>query len=280
MGIQTKQYNNVSEFLDENETLLLRNESMNNLILGLSDSILRQKRNSNSPLFFSVLENSKIIGQAIRTDPEKPLAITDLRNEAIESLVKFLDKESVKLQGVLGPSISSEAFAAAYDEDNKLEMHLGVYEAKSVIVPSDQNQMRLVAAGEGLRDKAREFMRGFVRDCFPNEKTYEDGLEDILDRHIRNQSLHFLIDTEGPPLSMGGASRESKNASTVGPVCTPKDLRGRGYGSLVTALLSQTLLERKPICNLCTDLLNPTSNSIYQKIGYEKIGESKRYSFK
>jgi predicted GNAT family acetyltransferase len=33
----------------------------------------------------------------------------------------------------------------------------------------------------------------------------------------------------------------------------------------------------KKFCNLFTDLLNPTSNSIYQKIGYRKIGESKHF---
>jgi hypothetical protein len=33
----------------------------------------------------------------------------------------------------------------------------------------------------------------------------------------------------------------------------------------------------KKFCNLFTDLLNPTSNSIYQKIGFRKIGESKHF---
>ena len=280
MEIQTKQYNNVSEFLDENETQMLKNESMNNLILGLSNSILKQERNAKSPMFLSVLDNSKIIGQAIRTDPEKPLGITDLSEEAIESLVKHLNKESIVLQSVIGPSISSEAFAAAYDEDNKLEMHQGVYEARSITTPPNQHQMSLIVVNEGRREKARDFMRGFIRDCFPTEKRHEEGLEEMLDRRIRNRSLHFLIDTEGTPCSMAALSRESRNASTLSLVYTPDHLRGKGYGSLVTALLSQKLIKRKPICNLYTDLLNPTSNSIYQKIGFKKVGESKHFSFK
>ena len=44
---------------------------------------------------------------------------------------------------------------------------------------------------------------------------------------------------------------------------------------MVTALVSQKIFDKgKSLCNLFTDLSNPTSNSIYQKIGYKKLGES------
>ena len=55
---------------------------------------------------------------------------------------------------------------------------------------------------------------------------------------------------------------------------TPPELRGRGYATALTAELSQRLLDGRlfeggrRFCFLYTDLANPTSNAIYERIGY------------
>jgi predicted GNAT family acetyltransferase len=54
-----------------------------------------------------------------------------------------------------------------------------------------------------------------------------------------------------------------------GPVYTPPDQRGRGFGAAVTAAVSQGALEAgAEEVLLFTDLANPTSNRIYQRLGY------------
>jgi predicted GNAT family acetyltransferase len=46
------------------------------------------------------------------------------------------------------------------------------------------------------------------------------------------------------------------------------------------AALSQTLLDQgRMYCFLFTDLANPTSNHIYQAIGYQPICDVNEYSF-
>ena len=55
----------------------------------------------------------------------------------------------------------------------------------------------------------------------------------------------------------------------VGPVYTPPEHRRRGYGAAVTAAASQHALDAGAVqVVLFTDLANPTSNSVYQRIGY------------
>jgi predicted GNAT family acetyltransferase len=55
-------------------------------------------------------------------------------------------------------------------------------------------------------------------------------------------------------------------------VYTPPELRGRGYASALTAAVSQAQLNGgRRYCFLFTDLANPTSNKIYQAIGYEPV---------
>lgn len=59
----------------------------------------------------------------------------------------------------------------------------------------------------------------------------------------------------------------------VGPVYTPPGYRRRGYGSAVTAHVSTALIEKGARVILYADAANPTSNSIYQSIGYRRIDE-------
>ena len=50
---------------------------------------------------------------------------------------------------------------------------------------------------------------------------------------------------------------------------TPPDCRRRGYASsLVAAITQQQLDEGRRFCFLFTDFANPTSNKIYQAVGY------------
>ena len=66
----------------------------------------------------------------------------------------------------------------------------------------------------------------------------------------------------------------------MGLVYTPSDLRGRGYASACVAELSQRILDSgKAFCTLFTDLANPISNSIYQRIGYRPLGDFREITF-
>ena len=61
---------------------------------------------------------------------------------------------------------------------------------------------------------------------------------------------------------------------------TPPERRRRGYASALVAALSQEQLDAgKEFCFLYTDLANPTSNKIYQDIGYEPVADVDEYRF-
>jgi predicted GNAT family acetyltransferase len=68
--------------------------------------------------------------------------------------------------------------------------------------------------------------------------------------------------------------------SRIGPVFTPADSRGRGYGSAVTAAAADLALGNG-VDNvvLFADLANPVSNGIYQRIGFEPVSDSVRIEF-
>jgi GNAT superfamily N-acetyltransferase len=58
----------------------------------------------------------------------------------------------------------------------------------------------------------------------------------------------------------------------IGPVCTPPPLRGRGYAGGATAAVSQAALDTGATqVVLYTDLANPTSNALYERLGYRPV---------
>jgi len=66
----------------------------------------------------------------------------------------------------------------------------------------------------------------------------------------------------------------------VGPVYTTPALRGRGYASALVGQMTGMLLSRgHRLCFLFTDLANPTSNGIYQRVGNEPVCDVDGYAF-
>ncbi|MFJ5232517.1 GNAT family N-acetyltransferase [Kitasatospora sp. NPDC088391] len=92
----------------------------------------------------------------------------------------------------------------------------------------------------------------------------------------------LLWETDGAAgiTALAGASPVVAGMSRIGPVYTPREQRGRGYASALTAAASAQAREWGAAeVLLFTDLANPTSNAIYQRIGYVPVGDSAHVAF-
>jgi RimJ/RimL family protein N-acetyltransferase len=101
---------------------------------------------------------------------------------------------------------------------------------------------------------------------------------------VRRRLAHgaiLLWEDDGAPVSLAGLTDPAAGVSRVGPVFTPREHRAHGYGSAVTAAATRLGLERGASrVVLYTDLANPTSNKIYQDIGYRPIGDAVMIDFR
>ena len=101
----------------------------------------------------------------------------------------------------------------------------------------------------------------------PNES------ERVVDDRAGNGGL-ILWEHGGRPVSVAGRNRIAAGQARVGPVYTPPDLRGRGFGGAATAAITQAALDDGAEgVVLFTDLDNPTSNTLYQRLGYRPISD-------
>jgi RimJ/RimL family protein N-acetyltransferase len=90
----------------------------------------------------------------------------------------------------------------------------------------------------------------------------------------------LLWETDDGPVSLVGFTRQVAGMVRIGPVYTPPRARGRGYGSAATAEVSRAALAAgADEVLLYTDLANPVSNAIYQRIGYQEVEDRVALSF-
>lgn len=115
---------------------------------------------------------------------------------------------------------------------------------------------------------------------------HEDAHTDELDgplEHRRAEARSFLEpriaaglvwlweDPAGTPVCLVGAREPAFGVCRIGPVFTPSASRRRGYAGALTAYVSSVMSQRAEALCLFTDLANPTSNGVYQRIGYRPV---------
>jgi hypothetical protein len=98
--------------------------------------------------------------------------------------------------------------------------------------------------------------------------------------HRIAQKKIYVLEVHGKPVSIAGITREMQSVCGVAHVYTPPYFRRKGYATSCVARLSQIILNKGfKKCVLYTDLANPTSNNIYQKIGYNPVCDSVMLKF-
>ncbi len=135
--------------------------------------------------------------------------------------------------------------------------------------------MRL--ATDSDRSLLINWIKAFTEEAI-GENESEPNYQDVCDRRLTQNSLYIW--QNDVPVSMAGISGATPKGIKINAVYTPPEYRRKGYASSCVAALSKTLLDRGyKYCFLFTDLANPTSNSIYQKIGYKPVCDVSNYWF-
>ena len=123
-----------------------------------------------------------------------------------------------------------------------------------------------------------DWIVAFGREALPDADA--ERVAAVVDQSLAGIGRRIFLWDDGEPASLAGAGGATPNGIRIGPVYTPPARRERGYASALTAALSQAMLdEGRRFCFLYTDLANPTSNRIYQAIGYEAVTDALMVGF-
>jgi uncharacterized protein len=266
----------VAPFLEERE-------AEHNLQLGFRQRLEadRHAYGSGDPLLYAVLDDRGSVQAVATQTPPFGLVLSQIDEPAIvDALAERLAAEGARLPTAAGPVDVARAFAERWSQlagvVPSVQMEERIYAAESVIHPKGiPGSMRPYRSPD--RDQAVAWMDAFFDEALPGSP--EGNAEQFVDSRAAGVGSLVLWEDDGQPVSIAGHAGETPNGSRVGPVYTPPELRGRGYASALTAALTAQLLERRRFCFLFTDLANPTSNSIYQRIGYRPVTDITLWRF-
>lgn len=277
--MRLERHPDATSFLERTRDFLLEREAEHNLILGLSGRLRNDPRlYGEDPYFASVSDGERIVGVTMRTPPHNLILSLIDDDRALDLMAEDAREVFDSLPGVVGPKEPVAKFARIWPQPAEIGIQQRVYRASEVIPPEGvSGSMRTYE--EADRDVVIGWMDAFVREALPQAPP-EDAVG-WLERNLSNPDagIELWID-EGEPVSFAGYGGSTPNGIRVGPVYTPPKLRRRGYASALTAELTRMLLEGgRTFCFLFTDLANLTSNSIYQRIGYEPVSDADQWVF-
>jgi len=282
LGLQIVVDDSISTFLDEAGPMLYQHEPTNSLMVGLLEGFKTQAPKVH-PLLVRILENGKTVSAAVsfRLQPMNVI-VTYSSEEQLRLLANHLKNTGEVFSGVVGPINESQKFADIWSaiSGQKYELAMGqkIYKVEKVDFPK-QMVGELKVATETDLDLVSKWVMAFVNESLPNDRRTDQQWKDLSARMIQKKNAYLWL-VDGKIVSMANASRPTENGVSISGVYTPPDKRKKGYASAVVASLSQKMLdEGKKFCVLYTDLANPTSNKIYQEVGYREVCDSNHFNF-
>ena len=278
-------YEDINRFNELVFPFLLKHEAENNLLFSILNSLKEDfyRYGDNKPVFISITENNKIKLVSIRTPPHNQILSYTDNLLTIDVLIDELIKNNFDLPGVLGFKKGAESFVKLWCREKgintKLVANERIYKLERV-AEETLGKNEFIKATRLYEDKILQWAKEFLIEALPerNNEMIEQSLKRVT-KAVRKGKFFLLLENN-EPISMAQKAGKTPNGNVVNYVYTPPELRRRGYATECVAKLSNYILEEgNQFCFLFTDLMNPTSNSIYQKIGYRAVIDVDEFQF-
>jgi GNAT superfamily N-acetyltransferase len=291
-GMGWRTTGDVARFLAAAGECLWRERARNTVILTVSEQLrVNPARYSppgagmspdrdRRPLFGWWTDQADVVGGAFLHTPPHPLLLTAIPPGVAAGLATALAGRA--LSGVNSHVAAAEAFAAAWRAGHPggratAERRLRLYRLGELAWPDPAPAGVPRVAADADAPLLTDWFTAFA-DEVRDMDAGEDQTADVRDKLSYGGAL--IWETDGRPVSIACVTRQVVKMIRIGPVYTPPEFRGHGYASAVTAEASRRALEAgAEEVLLYTDLANPTSNSVYQRIGYRAVEDRVALAF-
>jgi len=229
---------------------------------------------SDDTMLFGWFEDGRPVRGAVSLTPPHELLLGVVPDGTVDELIAGLREQRAALPGVNGEVGLVERFVAAWTAGTPLRhrvaLRLRLFRLGTLVPPdpSPAGAPRL-ATVDDLPLVVR-WLHAFEDETGVTRTNVEAAARERLD----DDRLWLWEDSAGEPVSLAARTATAAGVSRVAPVYTPPEHRRRGYGAAVTAACTADALARDAEhVVLFTDVENPTTNAIYQQIGFRPIGD-------
>ncbi|SRR6266700_462821 len=247
---------------------------LHNLVL----SILHARVAQGDPgRYWVAIQGDEAVGVVLQSPLTFPAVLTPMDPPVATAMADAIAETNVPLPGVNGDAATAAKFAGQWSERRKSAatpvMGMRLYELLDAgEAPGTEGALRQA----GLRD--RDLMILWTRAFQDEIGESADDTEVRVDRGLAAGQI-WLWDRNGETTSMAVSRETTQGVVRLAGVYTPLEKRKHGYAAACVYALSNQLRHAGHRCILYTDLGNPTSNSIYRRIGYRAVAEALRYRF-
>lgn len=190
-----------------------------------------------------------------------------------------------EVSGVHGLTASAAAFAAAWAAERHIPVTTGMFQRYYILdtlIPPPPGSGSIRQATIDDIDTILPWAVGFQQDAHgrgaPETTVDVPTLTEAIRWKIEHAEVWLWDD--GGPRAMAGATPLIEGVSRLHLVYTPPENRNRGFGALCTAgTVTQLLQSGATHCVLFTDLANPTSNALYERLGFKPACECLHLDF-
>jgi len=276
------------EFLRVTSDFLARQPVVSTVVATMAERIIRERTAGISwpvgvPCWFvAVLQDGDVLGAAMRTAPfgAYPLFLLPMPEDAARDLAHALLERNEQVCAANGALPAVQLFcdevAARGGGLAKVARHTRLFELDRLIEPPPV-EGRLRPAQPDEEALVMRWYEAFIVDADEQggrpagTSAHEAQGAGVVRRNMQEGRILVWEDISGEPVSLVGASQPAYGVSRVGPVYTPSNDRRRGFASAAVAEVSRRILAQGVRACLFTDQANPTSNKIYQRLGYRAV---------
>lgn len=258
---------------------LAGHEAENNLPIGVVDAIAAGLPTPNGVELLLAYDASGASRAAlVMTPPYRLIVAYGDDPAAREVLLEDMRARRAVPPGVVGVEPEAAEVARWWAEREGLEvrrrMRQGAYRLTRVR-PAERTPGEVRVATADDAPVVVPWLEAFHAEAWVDLRSAEETYRSFVESDYRRL---YLFEVDGVPVSMSGLGGRTPRGRRIGPVYTPPEHRRRGYAESLVARVSESVLaDGNEFCFLYTDLANPTSNAVYERIGYEMIAESTEY---
>src|SRR6266487_155263 len=279
-------YHNARDFVQRTRPTLEQHEVANSLILGITLGLANALVERDAAFYLATVEDEEgtLLVAACMTPPHNIVLFSNNSSrddEALALLIQNLQDNNWSVPGAIGVGQVADNFAKIWSRRSgqryKEGMRQRIFEL-SQLIPPRRVEGALRVATENDLELITEWAVAFNQEALHKSDAL-DAVQEA-EHRVHKQMIYVWELPDGRVVTMAGKTRPISQVINISLVYTPREYRGMGYASNCVAALSQHLLDEGwKFCSLVTDLANPTSNSIYQKIGYRPVCDFTVYAF-
>jgi len=266
-------FGSVDDFLSSTEDFRATEPVLTNVIGSIAAGV-QAGRVYDTCLLMAVRDGEgTVVGCAALTSPWN-LVVSPMPREAALALGRHMADTHPDMPGITGVRdvVNAVVESLGLDYEPRIAMVDTVRVIDEFVPPAHEIAGSPRRADDADRDRLIAWLIQFGLDASLPLHDVEASVDSRLDARA-----FWFWEVDGRPVALAGHApvvpTPAGNVGRIGPVYTPEAERGHGYAAAITSVVVRHLQPQCSVIMLYADATNPTSNGVYDRLGFRAAAE-------